>query len=96
VIPKSTRLEYEPSSEPLYNSAKSLFSNRDQGLLWFQRVRLSDKVNPRPAIDRFGLSVRVSSEEGSYSRLTDFEYYSTLGLREIRKKSRLVGGPSVD
>jgi len=30
------------------------------------------------------------SEEGSYLRLTDFVYHSTLGLRVIKKKKNLL------
>ena len=37
------------------------------------------------------------SEAGSYSRLTDFVYHSTLGLRVVKKKkkSRPICGPTV-
>jgi len=31
------------------------------------------------------------SEAGSYLRLIDFVYYSTLGLRAIKKRRRLAG-----
>ena len=33
-----------------------------------------------------------SSEEGSYLRLIDFVYHSTLGLRVIKKKKKITSG----
>jgi len=33
------------------------------------------------------------SEEGSYSRLIDSVYHSTIGLRVIKKKKTSSGGP---
>ena len=36
------------------------------------------------------------SEAGSYSRLMDFVYHSTLGLRVIQRKSQTVGEEAFD
>ena len=49
------------------------------------------QVNPRPLPARkfennYFTEMCSGSEEGSYSRLIDFVYHSTLGLRVMKKK----------
>jgi len=43
-----------------------------------------------PAYDKNNYSTEMcsGSEEGSYSRLIDFVYHSTLGLNVIKKKKK--------
>ena len=69
--------------------------------LW-STTNLSENSETDSCIDRYSSQFNSNdftemcsaSKAGSYLRLIDFEFYSTIGLRVIQKKSRRIGNES--